>query len=181
VISPPPASAQPESPAPAVPIAPPSDTVALAPPTEAPELPPTASPAPPSKASDRPTRTSPRAPASPAATAAAHPTITIIRGSRRSVSHQPVAKPPASEPQRQKIAALPSGACGHPHRPRTRRPFLVLRGRAWRPLRARRRCPRSVRATAHGDPRGSSAPGPPSALCAAKRLDPAHPSLVERI
>jgi hypothetical protein len=70
---------------------------------------------------------SPRAPASPSTTAADHPAITIIRGSRRSVSRQPASKLPVPEPQRQKVAALPSGSAAN--RTATDAPsILVLRG-----------------------------------------------------
>jgi hypothetical protein len=67
-----------------------------------------------------------RVPASSAATPTDRPTVTIIRGSRRAHGRQPAAKPP-TEPQKQQIAALPSGSAAA--RTATDAPsILVLRG-----------------------------------------------------
>ena len=119
-----PASPQPESPALVAPAAPPPISLALAPPPEKAEPPLAASPVLP-KTPDRPAKTLPRAPAPPSATTAGRPTI--IRGSRRSVTHKPVSKPRAPEPQKQRVAALPAGSAAA--RTATDAPsILVLRG-----------------------------------------------------
>lgn len=120
-----PPSPQLESPATVAPTAPLSNTLALAPPAEKAEPPLAVSPPVLANDPERPARTSPPRPST---TTADHPTITIIRGSRRSVTHQPVSKPRAPElPQKQKIAALPSPA-GATRTATDAAPILVLRG-----------------------------------------------------
>jgi hypothetical protein len=103
----------------------PSGTLALAPPTERLEKPPAFVALP--KTPERPGKTSPRTPVSPSTKAVDHPTITIIRGSQRSASRQSASKAPIPEPQKQKVAALPSGSAAN--RTATDAPsILVLRG-----------------------------------------------------
>ena len=170
-----PASPQLESPAPIAPNPPPANTLALAPPVEKAEPSPPGLPVP-SKTIDRSIKTSPRAPASPAATAGGPP-------DNHDYSRQPAISEPSAlfEAARARAAKAEGrratfGVCCGPNRDRRAVHSCSARD-ADNSLRARSHHSGSNAAAAHCDSRGSAASDPPSALRAAERVDPAHPSL----